>query len=76
MSNRTQISEEPSDTQRAAPAITLSHLESHLWEAANILRGPMEASDFKTYVFQLLFFKRISDVHDEEYPPTARNERV
>jgi len=48
-------------------AVTLSQLESHLWEAANILRGPVDAADFKTYVFPLLFFKRISDVHDEEY---------
>lgn len=46
---------------------TLGQLESHLWEAANILRGPVDAADFKTYVFPLLFFKRISDVHDEEY---------
>jgi type I restriction enzyme M protein len=44
-----------------------STLESHLWEAANILRGPVDAADFKTYVFPLLFFKRISDVYDEEY---------
>ena len=48
-------------------SITLSQLESHLWEAANILRGPVDAADFKTYVFPLLFFKRISDVHDEEH---------
>lgn len=47
--------------------VSLSQLESHLWEAANILRGPVDAADFKTYVFPLLFFKRISDVHDEEY---------
>ncbi|MGN6552281.1 MAG: N-6 DNA methylase [Verrucomicrobiota bacterium] len=47
--------------------MTLTQLESHLWEAANILRGPVDAADFKTYVFPLLFFKRISDVHDEEY---------
>jgi len=47
--------------------LALSQLESHLWEAANILRGPVDAADFKTYVFPLLFFKRISDVHDEEY---------
>ena len=47
--------------------VTLNQLESHLWEAANILRGPVDAADFKTYVFPLLFFKRISDVHDEEY---------
>ena len=47
--------------------VNLGQLESHLWEAANILRGPVDAADFKTYVFPLLFFKRISDVHDEEY---------
>ena len=32
-----------------------SQLESHLWEAANTLRGPVDAADFKTYVFPLLF---------------------
>src|SRR4249919_2932548 len=47
--------------------IDLGQLESHLWEAANILRGPVDAADFKTYVFPLLFFKRLSDVHDEKY---------
>jgi type I restriction enzyme M protein len=46
--------------------LTLDRLESHLWEAANILRGPVDAADFKTYIFPLLFFKRISDVFDEE----------
>ena len=46
--------------------IQLSELQSHLWESANILRGPVDAADFKTYVFPLLFFKRISDVFDEE----------
>ena len=47
--------------------LSLSQLESYLWEAANILRGPVDAADFKTYVFPLLFFKRISDVFEEEY---------
>lgn len=37
--------------------MTLSELESHLWESANILRGPVDAADFKTYIFPLLFFK-------------------
>ena len=46
--------------------ITLSQLQSHLWESANILRGPVDAADFKTYIFPLLFFKRISAVFDEE----------
>jgi type I restriction enzyme M protein len=47
-------------------AITERSLESWLWDAANILRGPVDASDFKAYVFPLLFLKRISDVYDEE----------
>ncbi|MHB1283442.1 MAG: type I restriction-modification system subunit M N-terminal domain-containing protein, partial [Metallibacterium scheffleri] len=47
--------------------ITLSQLEGHLWESANILRGPVDAADFKTYIFPLLFFKRICDVWDDEY---------
>ena len=48
--------------------ITLSTLESHLWEAANILRGsPVDRTDWKSYILPLLFFKRICDVWDEEY---------
>jgi len=45
----------------------LAELESYLWTAANILRGPVDASDFKAYIFPLLFFKRISDIYDEEF---------
>lgn len=47
--------------------MTINEVESHLWESANILRGRMDASDFKSFIFPLLFFKRISDVYDEEY---------
>lgn len=47
--------------------ITLTELESWLWGAANILRGPVDASDFKAYIFPLLFFKRVSDIFDEDY---------
>ena len=47
--------------------VTLNQIESHLWASANILRGPVDAADFKTYIFPLLFFKRICDVWDEEY---------
>ena len=46
--------------------LDISTLSNHLWESANILRGPVDAADFKTYIFPLLFFKRISDVFDEE----------
>ncbi len=48
-------------------SLDIGALSGYLWEAANILRGPVDAADFKTYIFPLLFFKRISDVYDEEY---------
>src|SRR5437764_15428723 len=51
----------------AAEPLTLSRLEQHLWGAANILRGPVDQADFKSYVFPLLFLKRICDVYDEEF---------
>jgi len=63
LSRRTFYSEHDLNTQH----VTLSRIESHLWESANILRGPVDAADFKTYIFPLLFFKRICDVWDEEY---------
>ncbi|SFQ06144.1 type I restriction enzyme M protein [Nitrosomonas cryotolerans] len=47
--------------------LTISALEQYLSKAAWILKGPVDASDFKVYIFPLLFFKRISDVYDEEY---------
>lgn len=43
-----------------------SQLYSHLFEACNILRGPIDQDDYKSYVIPILFFKRISDVYDEE----------
>lgn len=42
-------------------------LEELLWGAAEFLRGQIDASDYKQYVFPLLFFKRLSDVYLEEY---------
>ena len=47
--------------------MTQKQLEDYLWGAANILRGMINAADFKQYIFPLLFFKRVSDVWDEEY---------
>lgn len=47
--------------------VSLSQLEQHLAKAAWILKGPVDAADFKVFIFPLLFFKRISDVYDEEY---------
>lgn len=47
--------------------VTLSELEQHLWGAANILRGSIDSGEYKSYIFGLLFFKRLSDVWQEEY---------
>jgi type I restriction enzyme M protein len=57
----------PMDAMNSGGPLTLSQLESHLWEAANILRGsPVDRSDWKSYILPLLFFKRICDQWDEE----------
>jgi type I restriction enzyme M protein len=53
--------------------LTTNRLEQHLWDAANILRGPVDAADFKTYIFPLLFFKRICDVWSEEFDEALRD---
>ena len=47
--------------------MTQAELEKYLWGAATLLRGLIDAGDYKQYIFPLLFFKRICDVYDEEY---------
>lgn len=48
------------------PVLDLSALGAWLWASANILRGSIDSSDFKNYIFGLLFLKRANDVFDEE----------
>lgn len=57
-----------SETVETSPEKTTSErLFNHLYEACNILRGPINQDEYKSYVTPILFFKRISDVYDEEY---------
>lgn len=55
------------DTQveKAVEKITLPELRTWLWDSADIMRGTVDSSDFKNYIFGLIFIKRLSDVFDE-----------
>ena len=46
--------------------VTQQQLEAHLWAASDILRGSIDSSDYKNYIFGFLFLKRLSDVFEEE----------
>jgi type I restriction enzyme M protein len=52
---------------KAPEHMSQQELEAYLWGAAKLLRGLIDAGDYKQYVFPLLFFKRLCDVWDEEH---------
>ena len=50
----------------SSDTLSVAQLERDLWSAADILRGSIDSSDYKTYIFGLLFLKRLSDRFEEE----------
>jgi len=54
--------------------LTINELNSHLWGAADILRGSIDSSDYKNYIFGFLFLKRLSDVFEEEAEKVEQRE--
>ncbi len=50
----------------ASGKLTVDQLEKYLWSAADILRGSIDSSDYKNFIFGILFLKRLSDVFEEE----------
>ncbi|MGY1632948.1 N-6 DNA methylase [Geodermatophilus sp. SYSU D01186] len=55
-----------SNASKTPQRITQRELESYLWGAAVLLRGLIDAGDYKQFIFPLVFLKRLSDVYDEE----------
>ncbi|MDT8267658.1 type I restriction-modification system subunit M N-terminal domain-containing protein, partial [Roseomonas sp. DSM 102946] len=52
--------------------LTRTELENHLWKSADILRGSIDSSDYKIYIFGFLFLKRLSDRFEEEAKEAMR----
>lgn len=56
----------------ASTQLDIGTLETWLWDAACTIRGPVDAPKFKDYILPLVFFKRLSDVFDDELAALAQ----
>jgi len=56
--------------------ITLTELKNHLWEAANILRGDLDASEFRQPIMTMMFLKRLNDQFEETQEKLKQNQKT
>jgi hypothetical protein len=54
------------DSKMQGASMDITTLENWLWEAACSIRGPLNAPKYKDYILPLLFYKRLSDVYEDE----------
>ena len=80
MAQQKQSGTEKSNGQQALPLkpertkkLDVSALENWLWDAACMIRGPLDAPKFKDYILPLIFLKRLSDVFDDEVAHLAQS---
>ena len=62
---RNQKSAKPVNYSLDSQKITFEFLKSHLWSAADILRGSLELQEYRQPVMTLLFLKRLNDTFEE-----------
>lgn len=55
------------ESEPSTEKMDLTQLKTFLWKSADILRGKIDSSDYKKYIFGLLFYKRMNDVWQEEF---------
>lgn len=70
MANNKQ--KDPQQSDKTGKRLDVAALENWLWEAACIIRGPLDAPKFKDYILPLIFLKRLSDVFDDEIAHLAK----
>lgn len=69
------MSKRRKQNKHVASPISQQQLESYLWGAATLLRGTIDAGDYKQFIFPLLFYKRLSDGGDKQYALFPENHR-
>ncbi len=65
--SKSSMQNTPIFTQSSEEHLDISTLETWLWDAACVIRGATDAPKFKDFILPLVFYKRLSDVFDDEF---------